>query len=131
MAGSKQLLLVALSLLFFCIHRPICCTEEEKKVPSSNLPGHMQPLGSHMEPELVRRLDHMIPPPEFYEDYVVPKRPVIFEGLLSQTDVLKNWQSDDYLRYSPPHSAAPPPPHNNHTTTNKPSSRPSISVKSN
>ncbi len=63
------------------------------------LPGHMQPLGSHMEPEPVRRLDYMPSPQEFFEDFVRPKVPVVFEGLLLQQEVFRNWQSDDYLRY--------------------------------
>ncbi len=64
-----------------------------------HLPGHMQPLGSHRDPEPVRRIDHMPSPTEFYEDFMKPKVPVIFEGLLLEEEVLHNWQSDDYLRY--------------------------------
>ncbi len=37
-------------------------------------------------------------PREFQEKYVGPKKPVIFEGLMSDLDVIKNWQSDNYLR---------------------------------
>lgn len=99
MADFKHILIstLASSLLVCCMLTEVSCVEEEKPSESS-LPGHMQPLGSHMEPELVRRLDHIITPQEFYEDFVLPKKPVVFEGLMSNTDVVKNWQSDEYLR---------------------------------
>ncbi len=89
MAVYDKLLLFALLLL--CSE----CSAGDKA-----LPGHMQPLGSHMEPELVRRIDHMPSPSEFYENFVRPKIPVVLEGLMSGQEVLRNWQSDDYLRYT-------------------------------
>ncbi len=82
--------------MFLCALLLLCngCTAGDEA-----LPGHMQPLGSHMEPEVVRRIDHMPTPREFWEDFVRPKIPVVLEGLMSGEEVLRNWQSDDYLRY--------------------------------
>ncbi len=62
------------------------------------LPGHMQPLGSHSEPELVPMLAHIPSPLEFREKYVKPGKPVVMKGVMAETEVLGNWQSDDYLR---------------------------------
>lgn len=63
-----------------------------------DLPGHMQPLGSHREPETVDKVARVLSPEEFNREYVQPKRPVVFKGLLRSTSVLRNWQKDDYLR---------------------------------
>ena len=65
---------------------------------SDDPPGHMQPLGSHMEPQMVDRIAHVPFPEEFYHEYMQLKKPVVFEGLLKRTDVLRNWQRDEYLR---------------------------------
>ena len=65
-----------------------------------DLPGHMQPLGSHIPPEYVKRLSDVPTPSQFAEQYVRPKQPVIFEGLIKDLDVRKNWASDDYLRFA-------------------------------
>lgn len=63
-----------------------------------DLPGHLEPLGSHMPPELVRRISHLPSPREFHENYVTPKTPVIIEGALRSSKVWKDWQDDDYIR---------------------------------
>ena len=68
----------------------------------SSIPGHMQPLGSHREPELVQRLS--VPPsPLQFAEYVSAKRPVVFDQLMTNTEVLKNWRSDSYLKYVTSH----------------------------
>lgn len=64
----------------------------------AELPGHLQPLGSHMDPELVRRTGHLPSPLEFYENYVAPQTPLIIEGALKGSTVWKDWQSDQYIR---------------------------------
>ena len=64
----------------------------------SNLPGHLQPLGSHMPPEYVRRVSHIPSPLEFHREYVSSKTPLLMEGIMKNADVIKNWQNDDYLR---------------------------------
>ena len=61
-------------------------------------PGHLLPLGSHMEPELVARLQATPTSQEFYSNYVQPNRPVLLEGLLNSTGLLENWGSDEYAR---------------------------------
>ena len=68
--------------------------------PAPPPPGHMMPLGSHMTPELVRRISHLPSPKEFHENYVVPKMPVIMEGALRGSPVWRKWQDDQYLRYN-------------------------------
>ena len=64
----------------------------------SELPGHMQPLGSHRPPIKVTRIQHLPTPAEFHRDYVTPKVPVVMEGALNGASAWKKWQNDDYLR---------------------------------
>ncbi len=64
----------------------------------SELPGHMQPLGSHRPPIKVKRIQHLPTPVEFHRDYVTPKIPVVMEGALNGASAWKKWQNDDYLR---------------------------------
>ena len=71
----------------------IVCSEK------SDLPGHNLPLGSHTPPSDIDTVNGALEPLLFHSNYVKMKRPVKFKGLLQQNDVLKNWQSDDYLRY--------------------------------
>jgi lysine-specific demethylase 8 len=61
-------------------------------------PGHLKPLGSHREPELVARLSSMPSSREFYFSYVETNTPVLLEGLLNSTHLPQNWGSDEYLR---------------------------------
>ena len=73
--------------------------EERREGEGEGLPGHMQPLGSHMTPEYVKRVwGKILRGSEFVEQYVHPKQPVIFEGLIKDLQVRKNWASDKYLR---------------------------------
>ena len=74
-------------------------TEQLPSAEADSPPGHMQPLGSHMEPKPLTRINYMPTPQEFNRKYVSPKQPVIFEGLISNQEVVKHLQSDDYLRY--------------------------------
>ena len=90
------------SILYVAALSSTCEAESEtEQVPSAEAdspPGHMQPLGSHMEPKPLTRINYMPTPQEFNRKYVSPKQPVIFEGLMSNQEVIKNWQSDEYLR---------------------------------
>jgi len=36
---------------------------------------------------------------EFHENWEKAGQPVVLEGLLKGTEVIRNWQQDDYLRY--------------------------------
>ena len=62
------------------------------------LPGHMQPLGSHrpMEGE-IERLSHIPDPVTFYQEYVKPKRPVVFSAAIANTAPLTRW-TDEYFK---------------------------------
>ena len=64
----------------------------------NELPGHMQPLGSHrpMEGE-IERISHIPDPVTFYQDYVVPKRPVVFSAAIANTPPLTRW-TDEYFK---------------------------------
>ena len=65
----------------------------------SDLPGHMKPLGSHRPPVQLERLT--IPPtPLQFAEYVSRRQPVLIEQLMSDTQVINNWQNDSYIRYS-------------------------------
>ena len=68
----------------------------KEKVPPP--PGHLQPLGSHVDPNPVLEISHLPTPAEFHERYVLPKVPVLMRGALTG-DVWKRWQNDQYLRY--------------------------------
>lgn len=88
-----------LSVLFFLLVVQL----ELKCIPGGGtsheeLPGHMLPLGSHMDPEPVRRISHLPSPMEFYEGFVVPKTPVVIEGAMKGSAVWKDWQNDQYIR---------------------------------
>ena len=63
-------------------------------------PGHLKPLGSHREPQLVARLTSVPASRDFFYDYVEPNTPVLLEGLLNSTHLLKNWGSDGYALLS-------------------------------
>ena len=91
------------SVLYVATLSSTCQAESEtEQLPSAEAdspPGHMQPLGSHMKPKPVTRIKYMPTPQEFNKKFVSRKQPVIFEGLMSNQEVIKNWQSDEYLRY--------------------------------
>ena len=64
--------------------------EEVRREADQGLPGHMQPLGSHVTPEYVKRVwGEILRGSEFVEQYVHPKQPVIFEGLIRNLTVRK------------------------------------------
>ena len=56
--------------------------------------GHMQPLGSHTEPQLIPRTTAIPTSPEFHEKYVKLSSPVILEGILNSTRLLETWGDD-------------------------------------
>lgn len=82
---------MALLTILLVLVLPDYCTTDE-------LQGHMQPLGSHVAPECVKRVTELATPTQFVDQHVHPKQPVIFEGLIKDLDVRKNWANDDYLR---------------------------------
>jgi len=60
--------------------------------------GHLQPLGSHMDPEgAVFEMDGFPKSPlEFFDDYIVPSKPVIFREAAKGLNGFKLW-TDEYL----------------------------------
>ena len=64
-----------------------------------DLPGHMQPIGSHRPPEeSISVLPYVPNPLEFYEEYVTAHTPVLFKGAILGTPALTKWKDDEYLR---------------------------------
>jgi len=65
-----------------------------------DLPGHMQPIGSHRQPEeSIEVLTHVPDPLEFYDKYMTTHTPVLFKGAIAGTPALTRWSDDEYLRY--------------------------------
>ena len=86
--------LLSILLVLHLVLRSYCTTDEKK----DELPGHMRPLGSHMPPEYVKRVTELATPTQFVDQNLHPKQPVVFEGVIKDLDVRKNWANDDYLR---------------------------------
>lgn len=63
------------------------------------LPGHMQPIGSHRPPEDIYTLSYVPDPIEFYEDFMIMQRPALFKGAIAGTPAVTKWIDDEYLRY--------------------------------
>jgi len=87
--------LFLLALLIIYVRTCLCGDSSDA---GTDLPGHMQPLGSHKPPILVQRIQHLPTPAEFYKTYVQPKVPVVMEGALDEATIWRKWQNDDYLR---------------------------------
>ncbi len=83
----------AVHLFIILLSWETLCNEVE--VPPA---GHMQPLGSHMPPSQIEVLKEFPSALTFYNSYVRNNLPVKLQGLLKNTDVLKNWKKDEYLR---------------------------------
>ena len=64
-----------------------------------NVPGHMQPIGSHRPPEESIEVRTSVPDPlEFYDKYMTKHIPVLFKGALAGTPAVTLWGDDEYLR---------------------------------
>jgi hypothetical protein len=67
-------------------------------VTSGSPVGHLQPLGAHRRPETSLPVETgFIPPKRFFDEYVVPRRPVVFRGAADSWPARYLW-SDEYLR---------------------------------
>ncbi len=75
--------------IVLCLKHSLC----DEALP----PGHLQPLGSHVAPKTIEESDTFPDPLTFHYSYVRKNTPVKLNGLLKTTDVLTNWQSDEYL----------------------------------
>lgn len=79
-----MLLLTVVSLsLAICIAEPI---------------GHMQPLGSHIEPTILHPIFEVPDPIRFFDDYVKPGKPLLMRGAAKKFPSYENLKSDSYLK---------------------------------
>lgn len=69
----------------------ICARGDNDNVPR----GHMLPLGSHMDPQMITTITSTPISTEFHEKYVQTSTPVIIKGVLNSTSVLENWGNDE------------------------------------
>lgn len=61
------------------------------------LRGHMKPFGSHRPPDFaVEELPYMISPVDFYMNYVIKHKPVVFKGAVKYWPAYTKW-TDQYL----------------------------------
>jgi len=61
------------------------------------IPGHLKPLGSHAAPEgEVSVVDGFPDPLTFFDEYIVPKRPVLFRGGAKEITGFERW-TDEYM----------------------------------
>lgn len=61
------------------------CNVDKKELTDEEMfqCGHMKPFGSHRPPDhIVEELQYMISPQDFYMNYVVKHKPVVFKGIL-------------------------------------------------
>lgn len=66
---------------------------------SDHPPGHLQPLGSHQNPEEPITELHEAPSPQyFFENFVKPGKPVLFKAAAKKMPSFSLW-TDEYLRY--------------------------------
>ena len=62
------------------------------------LPGHLQPLGSHRDPEGPLEEVQGFPDAQiFFEKYVTGSKPVVFKDAAKKIPAYSKW-TDDYLR---------------------------------
>ena len=92
--GAGAMHLYSFVVLLLSFKQLVLC--QEVRLPA----GHLKPLGSHMEAQRIEELSTFPDPLTFQYSYVQKNKPVKLNGLLKTTDVLNNWQNDDYLRYS-------------------------------
>ena len=62
--------------------------------------GHLQPLGSHREPEnshIVDELDYMPSAEEFWRKYVKPSRAAVLRGAAKHAKAFTHW-TEEYLK---------------------------------
>ena len=65
---------------------------------ANDLPGHLQPLGSHRPPMQVDVKDGQLNPIEFFDNYVKPSKPVLLKGAAKNFPSFLNWRNDEYLK---------------------------------
>ncbi|EDO48553.1 predicted protein [Nematostella vectensis] len=78
--------------VIWCVVRMVVSTDT-----SSHLTGHMGKFGTQRPPELDTPELYDVPHPrEFWEEYVKPRRPVLFRGAAKHSRAFHHW-TEDYL----------------------------------
>ena len=63
------------------------------------IPGHLQPLGSHQAPiGNIEEIDEFVGPDKFYEEFAKKSRAVVFKRACKDFKATKKW-SDEFLRH--------------------------------
>jgi hypothetical protein len=83
---QKHSFLLTFILLFFT-------DISEEKFPK----GHLEPLGSHREPDTIEERDDIPSPLEFWNKYVKISRPVVLRGAAKYSKAYQLW-TDEYLK---------------------------------
>jgi lysine-specific demethylase 8 len=88
MYNSRQLILISIYLLHFCIH-----------LSTSRHPGHLKPFGSSGPFEQIQELTDGFPNPIlFFDNYVSKSHPVLFRQVLINDSYLSIWNTDEKLK---------------------------------
>lgn len=90
MSSSKTLLIFS---LLFC--KITCSILEDEAFPK----GHLQPLGSHRDPDntLIDELNEIPTAKAFWEKYVKPSKAVVLRGAAKHSPAFSKW-TDEYLK---------------------------------
>ena len=82
-----------------CLIVIIVITHQHQCYGKETIRGHMQPLGTHRDPEGhvdIFEADQLPSAAEFFNKYVKPKRPVLFRNAAKASPAFTKW-SDEYL----------------------------------
>eukprot|EP00794_Sanderia_malayensis_P019472 gene19472-21395_t len=60
------------------------------------LPGHLKPFGAHMSPEPVEESEEIPDAKTFFNEYVLPSKPIVFRGAAKKFKAYSHW-TEDYL----------------------------------
>ncbi len=87
----------ALLHVILCLHVLLVGVNCETKFPR----GHLEPLGGHRDPDPVEELtvDQIPSPLQFWKDYIIPSKPVVFRGAAFKSPGSWLW-TDSYLKVS-------------------------------
>ncbi len=87
---KKISFLLAFSFLYL---QSNVANESGEKLPK----GHLQPLGSHREPDTIEERYDIPSPLEFWSNYVKISKPVVFRGAAKHSKAYRLW-NDKYLK---------------------------------
>ena len=70
----------------------------------TNIQGHLQPLGSHQDPEgHVQEINGFLEPLTFFREFVNKSKAVLFKGACQRFKATRQW-NDNFLRFINQHS---------------------------